>query len=215
MDSVGSLLALQEGRDMLRQHNSCRAGKAGFTLLEVLVVITVFGIMMVFAVPNLKDWIARTSVRSGVEDARNAMQLAQAEAAKRNGLVEFSLLSSRPAPATGNVFNTAGTANGSFWVVRVVPAEKGKDKAYVQGGDFGSRALDISGDANIVFNGLGQALSEASTWLAASKVYRIKSKSTQYAMCVFVRPGGAVRWCDPRMSGTPAACPADIRCSGA
>jgi type IV fimbrial biogenesis protein FimT len=186
-------------------------GTRGFTLVELIAAVIISTIILTIGIPNLQEWIGRAGVRSGAEDMQNAMRLAQAEAAKRNQNVEFSLLGAQPDPTAGNRLNTAASANGTYWAVRVMPATDGGDKTYVQGGDFGSRGVDITGTASLIFNGLGQALTTPSTYLATTQVYRLASKTNKYPMCVFVRPGGGIRWCDPGSSGG-LDCPTDVVC---
>ncbi|GHT96920.1 pilin [Betaproteobacteria bacterium] len=186
-------------------------GARGFTLIELMVVVCIFAILLLLAVPGLQEWVGRASVRAAIEDVQNAMQIAQAEAAKRNQHVEFALFAEHPAPNASNILNTAATANGVHWAVRVLPTT-GSDKEFVQKGNFKSRRVKVTGDASIVFNGLGQTLSAPSKYLTTTKVYRVTTQSDKYPICVFVRPGGGLRWCDPRFSGNPLACPADITC---
>ncbi len=196
----------------LRQMNDER----GFTLVEILTVIFILGILAALAIPSLSEWINKSQVRSGIEDVQSGLQLAQSEAAKRNMDVEFSLLASQPVPAS-NVLNTAAAANGSYWTVRILPTGSGVNKTFVQGGDFGSRGVNITGPATLIFSGIGRVLTSAGTpptFLTVTQVYRVETKTNKYPMCVLVRPGGGVRWCDPNITsaGSPLACPADIVC---
>jgi prepilin-type N-terminal cleavage/methylation domain-containing protein len=193
----------------------------GFTLVELMIAIVIVVILMAFGVSGLREWSGRASVRAGMENVQNALQIAQSEAVRRNQLVEFSLLASRPAPVSGSdnvsVVNTAAAENGAYWVVRV-PPEAGAtstDKVFVQGGDLGSRGVKVTGGATLLFDGLGQprAVSAPSAQLAATQVYRVTSSNDEYPVCVFARPGGGIRWCDPTLkTGTPLECPADVTC---
>ena len=190
-----------------------RAGR-GFTLVELLTVITILGIILTIGIPSLRDWIDRARVRSAVEDIQNGIRLAQAEAAKANLQVEFSLHANRPAPVGGifgdGALNPAASASGIFWAVRVLPSND-----LVQAGDFGSGSVEISGGGPLIFNGIGRVLTDLTpppAYLLAPQVYRAQSINNRFPMCVFVQPGGGVRWCDPSITipGSMLACPAGI-----
>ena len=185
-------------------------GTRGFTLIEILTVIVIMGVILAIGIPSLSEWIARSRVRSGVEDLQNAIRIAQAEAATRNENVEFSLFASQPVP-TGNVLSTAASNNGTYWAVRTLP-----DNIFIQGGDFGSRGVNITGSSTLIFNGIGKVLTNITppAYLTTTQAYRVDSKTNnpqhQFPICVFVRPGGGLRWCDPNVPTGSLACPAGI-----
>jgi len=66
----------------------------GFSLLELLVVITIIAIMVALAVPNYRTWIANTKVRTAAESIQNGLRTARNEAAQRGVNVRFELTSS-------------------------------------------------------------------------------------------------------------------------
>lgn len=204
---------------MLSQTTSPRqAAKSprGFTIVELLAALAVLAILAAIAAPAMTEWIHKARVRAGVEDLQNGLRHAQAEAAKRNAIVEFALTKTVPLPNNDSNNNDTAVDNGEYWVARVIQPNS-TDKIFLQGGDFGSHGIKIVGDNNksLFFNGIGRVLDRHNPdrYLADTRVYRVVSKTDQYPICVLVRSGGGIRWCDPAAGSTsPMACPADISC---
>ena len=87
-----------------------RYSETGFSLIELLVGITIVGILFMLGVPSFKSWIQNSQIRTATEVIQNGLELARAEAVRRNTLVRFQL--------TSTVDNSCAltTANGS-WVI--------------------------------------------------------------------------------------------------
>src|SRR4051812_15447077 len=64
---------------------------AGFTLIELMTAIALFGILLVMAIPMYGGFIANTQIRTATESMLDGVRFAQTEAVKRNGTVEFVL----------------------------------------------------------------------------------------------------------------------------
>lgn len=67
---------------------------AGFTLLELLITLTLIGIIAVFAVPSFAQLIANSRITSTTNDVIGVLNYARAEAVKRGRTVEVSALNS-------------------------------------------------------------------------------------------------------------------------
>lgn len=60
---------------------------AGFTIVELLVALTIAAILMAIAVPSFKDFITRTAVENLQDRLAGAITFARSEAATRNAVV--------------------------------------------------------------------------------------------------------------------------------
>jgi prepilin-type N-terminal cleavage/methylation domain-containing protein len=82
-------------------------GEAGFTLIELIVVIGVVVVLMAVTVPNFTSWRANSKLRSSSSNIFSHLNLARIEAGKRqeNIVVSFSTAA-----------NSAGWGTGSYLV---------------------------------------------------------------------------------------------------
>src|SRR5687768_763488 len=54
-----------------------RASRSGFTVPELLIVVTILGVVMAIAIPNAKAGLDRVSVRSAASDVRATLNYAR------------------------------------------------------------------------------------------------------------------------------------------
>jgi len=78
---------------------------AGFTLIELMVTLTIAAIMLGVGIPSFRSFIASQRVKAAAYDLTTALMIARSEAVKRNASVTV-------APDTANTW-TAG------WTVKV------------------------------------------------------------------------------------------------
>lgn len=196
-----------------------RLRSKGMTLVELMVVLTVIGVMMMLAIPGLGNWMANSRVRSVGEEIQNALRLAQAEAVGRNRQVAFVRTAATPAR------DAAPSATGGNWYVQVLPlsAVEGattafQDEAFLQGGTFSAQSgAAVAGATIVCFNSVGRVVDNTSTGLGANCVapttannptrFNISLPTSDRAMRVELFLGGRVRLCDVNAtSGQPNAC---------
>lgn len=84
-----------------------RRAAGGFSLLELMVVVTILAIMVGLAVPNYRTWMMNTRIRGSAESIQNGLRTARNEAAQRGTNVRFEL-----------------TSTDATWVVCELPAGK-------------------------------------------------------------------------------------------
>ena len=70
----------------LQDHQQSNASEAGFTLIEVMVVVAIIGILVAVAVPQYQDYIARSRIVEGMNLSSSA-KMAVTEAFASRGTV--------------------------------------------------------------------------------------------------------------------------------
>lgn len=179
---------------------------AGFSLIELMVTVSIVAILLAVGVPSLGQWIRSTSVSAMGESVQNGLRRAQVEAVSRNVPVEFALVDGVPSPTNFKVADLTAAADKVNWVVRTV---QNGTEMFVQGGVGGSIAPDveITGPARIFFAGFGRAQDKDGVLVGATQVFRVTHPDSDRVMCVYVTPGAAIKMCDPNVpTGKPGAC---------
>lgn len=187
----------------------------GFSLIELLVTITLLSILMALAVPSMGAWIRNSKIRTVADTLQNGLRLAQTEALRRSRQTVFSLTADTT-PADG----LTAVANGANWSVNFVPLLTGEatDPTFIEGGGLTGLAPDvqITGPATLCFNSLGRVVDNPTPGTgaacnAAAAAYDITIPNADRPLRVLVALGGQVRLCDPAktLSNThPDGCPA-------
>lgn len=161
---------------------------AGFTLIELMVVIVILAIMLFIALPNFAVWMQNTQIRTAGEAVLNGMQLARAEAIRRNVSIELRMDASSGWTArvasTGEVIQSRLAAEGSAAaLVTIAPA----------------------GAKTVTFDSFGSVATNADGTAAVTEI-KIDSPAIAAAdsreLCILVRAGGNVRMCDPQVAVT-------------
>lgn len=122
-----------------------RAQPRGFTLIELMIVITLVGVMLALAVPNFRDFIRRNRLSAQSNEFIAAVQYARAEAIRRNRNVSVRATdASDNANEWGKGWQVIDTLATDTTLLRATPALPG------------SLALDSSNSANVItFNSSG------------------------------------------------------------
>jgi type IV fimbrial biogenesis protein FimT len=199
----------------------------GFTLIELMVVVSIMALMVVMFAPDMAVWISNSKVRGTAESLASELRLAQVEALRRNRQAVFALTNASPAPTV----DAAPAANGLNWYVRALPsapeaAEPGFDATslYVHGSNQARMAeVRIVGPALVCFSALGQAIKTPNTAVGGVATctppvsavipvtYTIDRRGADRRLQVQVALGGMIRLCDPdetksRADGKADAC---------
>lgn len=194
----------------------------GVTLIELLVGLSILGLLMVMAAPGLAEWFANTRLRNTAEALATSLQTAKGEAVARNARVRFQLTST-----LGNdcVINDSGP----HWVVNLDPDAEPAAVAGQCGaapsdtdaprllsrhdGREGAATTVIAGSAQtVVFNGLGRVAPLPAGDIvfevrAADEADCVAQGGTRTCLRVVVTPVGGVRTCNPSATQpNPGAC---------
>jgi len=186
----------------------------GFSLIELIVGMAILGILMSVGIPAFSDWLRNAKVRTAAESVLNGLQLARAEAVRRNARVRFSLVTT--------IDDTCALANaGPNWVVSVddpsggcaTPPSDTVAPRIIQirsGSESSTTTTVAAGQSEYLFTGLGR--------LSAAPTGVIDVTSSTGGTCIAlggpvrclriaVSLGGQIRMCDPALpDGDTQAC---------
>lgn len=66
------------------------AGQGGFTLIELLVTLTIFGVMLAIAIPNMTAWMLSNKARGASEFYMDGLSMARRQAVSHNAASRIS-----------------------------------------------------------------------------------------------------------------------------
>lgn len=174
------------------------ARAAGVTLVEMMIGLVIVGLLLMTAVPAFTHMLQNQRVRAAAEALSGGLQLARAEAVKRNARVEFVLTDDDPIAVT--VSSITASTTGRNWVVRYYdPATLFYE--FVEGRyTAADTPIVVTGsDTTVTFTGFG------TTTLAAAFTAQVTHPAggacapagPMRCLNVVVGTGGQVRMCDP------------------
>lgn len=189
----------------------------GFSLVELIVGMAILAMLMALGLPQYATFISNARLRTTAEGINNGLNLARAEAVKRNSRVELVFTDDEPIAPLVNAMTASTT--GSNWVVRAwIPATNSYD--FVEGklGAEGSGKTGIPGvtvtpvtagifDGTVAFTGFGslssaQSISFQVTYPTAGACDTVATQGPLRCLNVNVSPGGQIRICDPKITAT-------------
>lgn len=189
---------------------------SGFSLIELIVGLAILASLMALGLPQYATFIANSRLRATAEGITNGLNLARAEAVKRNARVELVLTDEEPLEGLVNAL--PASTSGFNWVVREwVPATgaynfiegkvgaEGSGKSQGTGVVIASSSADATYDGRIIFTGfgamaIGQPISFQVTYPAAGAC--AAANGPLRCLNVNVSPGGQIRICDPKITDT-------------
>lgn len=171
----------------------------GFSLVELMIALAVFGLLMALALPAYQAFIQNTRIRTTAESILNGLQLARAEAVKRNASVQFVLgansdwsVGCLPPVVADNdgdgepdcpaILQSRPTSDGASSSILVTPIPAGKTQ--------------------VVFSNLGVVSSTVNTFTQVNiDVSTSVLPSTESRdLSIVIGTGGNARMCDPNVS---------------
>lgn len=170
----------------------------GVTLIELMIAIAILGLLLGLGVPSFGAWIQNTQIRNAAESVQNGLNLARAEAVRRNIAVKFTL-------GTGSSWTVALSSAGTS--IQSNPNSEGASNATVTATPAGATTATFNGLGRIIANADGSAIV---TQLDFAVPTTILSASEQRELRITIdTPGGSIRMCDPDpsvSSGDPRKC---------
>jgi type IV fimbrial biogenesis protein FimT len=191
-----------------------RHPQRGVTLIELVVGMAITAMLLGMGAYGFGNWIRNTQTRTAAESILAGLQLARAEAVRRNTPVRFQLTTT---PDNSCGLLPAGAAGGANWVVSQddptgACASAASDTAAPRliqtraAAEGSANANVMASQSVIVFTGLGRV-----TPVPAGDINIIVTSSgggsDSRRLWVTVSMGGQVRMCDPDLdSSDPQGC---------
>lgn len=193
---------------------TCR--QRGFSLIELMVTVSVLAILTAVAVPNFNNWIRNSKIRTVAEALQSGLRVAQSEAQRRTRAVVFFRTASKDCLLTDTAADT-----GQYWQVRALadPLQTGDVAEPVQCGALTDVATGVklsSSATALCFSADGRQTTVVNpggigaNCTAAASTYDIEpatNAADARALRVTVSLAGSYRLCDPAKSATaPDGC---------
>lgn len=172
-------------------------GHRGFTLIELLIGFALVGLLTMMAVPAFQHWTQNMQIRNAAESILNGMQIARAEAVRRNAAVQMILV------------------DGSTWTIAAVstPGTIIQQRDSAEGSGTAAIAVTPGIADRITFNGMGWVVAndDGSASITSINVASAISANTAIRpLRILVVPGGSLKMCDPAVAlavDDPRKCP--------
>lgn len=192
----------------------------GFSLIELMVALTIVAILLAVAVPGISAWIRNASVRATAESIQSGLQMARVEAVRRNTIVRFQLVSTLgtgcgasttsgnwvvsldDVTASGGACGQSPSDASTPRIIQKKPGEEGSD----------SRTTIAADVSTFSFNGLGQRTSAPTTNANINITHDSGTCNADggqvRCLRIVVSRAGQIRMCDPaRSANDPMGCP--------
>ena len=195
----------------------------GSTLIELTIGVAIVAILLSLGIPGFSAWIQNTQIRTAAESVQNGLQLARAEAVRRNTDVQLAQTGANwtvgCATATADCPATIQTRSGA----------EGSANAVVTSSEVVSSGV-TAGTAvftgTVIFNGLGR-VNSTSLGAGNNASFHVANIQDNCVACVagstwsdcpathgqmrclrvVVSTGGQIRMCDPALAAsTPQGC---------
>jgi type IV fimbrial biogenesis protein FimT len=177
----------------------------GFSLIEVIVVVTVLAMALLFAVPGFATFLQNQHIRIAGDAILNGLQVARAEAIRRNLSVQVAI----------NVPDTGWTVSES------VSGTVVQSRAHEEGSRNANISTTPAGATTVTFSPLGGVTANADGSLPVTRVditnpgggacQTTTNAAGMRCLRILVTGGGSTRMCDPAVPATtppdPRACP--------
>ncbi|MFC4160655.1 GspH/FimT family pseudopilin [Chitinimonas lacunae] len=198
------------------------SSQRGFTLIEMLVVIAIFGILMSYIVAAASEWMQSAKLRSMSEGIQNGMRLARTTAVSKNysGGVLFTVTDTLKA-------GCQASSSGRNWVVSLTtpvgschsnpninadPTVSGQAPHILDKwlGDKNFSLVDVNAShPQLRFDSLGRTFS-GTAQVEATIDLTVHGKTCTEAGCslrIMLTKAGKVQSCDPQLpDGKAGAC---------
>jgi type IV fimbrial biogenesis protein FimT len=176
-----------------------RRSPRGFTLIEIMISLTVLGILLMIALPNFSTWLQNQQLRAATEATLNGLQVARAAAIRRNVLVQFQ---SAPPTTAWTVTEVATTL-----LVQSRAHEEGSPNAVVTATPAGATTVTFAPLGSVVANADPLSLTVTRLDFTNPAGGSCQPGGPMRCLRVAISGGGSLRMCDPLVGASdPRAC---------
>ena len=154
----------------------------GVTLIELLIAIAIVAILAGIAVPSFTTWLQNTQIRTATEAVKNGLQLARAEAIRRNEPVNFVLSS----------------VTGTGWTVSTVAGVQIQQRFSSDGSPNVTATVTPSGATTVTYNRLGRISNTG----ALTQIDLDTASAQDQPLRIKISAGGQIRSCTPSITNT-------------
>jgi type IV fimbrial biogenesis protein FimT len=185
-----------------------RTPQGGLSIIEILVALSILGILMALVAPSAGVWIQNTQLRNAAESVLTGMQSARLEALKRNRPVSFRLtdaastawtvciydaLTDACSAAPDAVISSKSASEASFNALLGTDTALSDPLAPIAGG--------VGMPASTTFDSFGRLATTAPNNTMRVDVRNpTLSAAEERRLVILVNLGGQVRMCDPKLS---------------
>jgi type IV fimbrial biogenesis protein FimT len=165
-------------------------GTRGFTMLELMVALTLAGMLLLAGLPSFTTFLRNAEIRSTAESIGNGLRLARSEATRLNRPVSFTLAGGDDPGWTINIFDPA------TGVLLQPPLDRYSKL------EVGRSAMVATAPANavaITFNGLGRIVSPSPIATPNLRQIDVRSIVSGEArpLRIYADDLHGIRMCDP------------------
>jgi len=187
--------------------------QSGFTLIEMMIGLAVMGILLAVALPAFNQFLQNTKIRNAAEATMTGLNLARAEALRRNASVRFTLVSDLTA-------SCSATGSSASWVVSLADPTGACDQApsdttaprivQKKSGLEATAGVVVAatGGSSVVFTGLGRLPSTGGPYISQIDLSTAQGtcehidpvNGDRRCLRILISAGGQARMCDLKVT---------------
>jgi type IV fimbrial biogenesis protein FimT len=186
-----------------------KSKQRGVSLIELMVGISIFGILFMLAAPSFRTWIQNQQIRAGAESILNGIQLARSSAVNNNASARFVLcdVNDNPPTSSWEVLAASATAAAPTASLACAGANPGsnaaagdirvQERSGQEGSKFAQVTVTPNGATTVTFNSLGRVVNlNADNSLPLTQI-DVSTPSGDRPLRIKLVLGGNTKMCDP------------------